>query len=86
MLRYKTGVGILHVPYRGGADSLIDLLSDNIQMMNEPMTLPHVKAGKLHLLNIKHSDAQRRLTGRPDADRARLSQCRRADLVAQSGR
>jgi tripartite-type tricarboxylate transporter receptor subunit TctC len=56
MLRYKTGVDILHVPYRGGADSLIDLLANNIQMMNEPVTLPHVKAGKLHLLNINHNE------------------------------
>lgn len=54
MLRYRTGVDILHVPYRGGADSLIDILAGNIQMMNEPVTLPHVKAGKLYLLNINH--------------------------------
>jgi len=56
MLKYKTGVDILHVPYRGGADSLTDLLANNVQMMNEPVTLPHVKAGKLHLLNINHSE------------------------------
>ena len=56
MLRYKTGVDILHVPYRGGADSLTDILANHIQMMNEPITLPHVKAGKLHLLNINHSE------------------------------
>ena len=56
MLRYKTGVDILHVPYRGGADALTDLLSNNVQMMNEPVTLPHVKAGKLYLLNINHSE------------------------------
>ena len=56
MLRYKTGVDILHVPYRGGANSLVDLLANHIQMMNEPVTLPHVKAGKLHLLNINHSE------------------------------
>ncbi len=56
MLRFKTGVDILHVPYRGGADSLTDLLANNVQMMNEPVTLPHVKAGKLHLLNINHSE------------------------------
>jgi tripartite-type tricarboxylate transporter receptor subunit TctC len=56
MLRYRTGVDILHVPYRGGADSLVDILANNIQMMNEPITLPHVKAGKLHLLNINHSE------------------------------
>jgi tripartite-type tricarboxylate transporter receptor subunit TctC len=54
MLRYKTGVDILHVPYRGGAESLTDILANNIQMMNEPVTLPHVKAGKLYLLNINH--------------------------------
>ena len=50
------GLDILHVPYRGGADALVDILSNNIQMMNEPVTLPHVKAGKLHLLNINHSE------------------------------
>lgn len=55
MLKFKTGVDILHVPYRGGADALIDILSNNVQMMNEPVTLPHVKAGKLNLLNINHS-------------------------------
>jgi len=55
MLRYRTGVDILHVPYRGGADSLVDILANNIQMMNEPVTLPHVKAGKLHLLNMNHT-------------------------------
>ncbi len=56
MLRYKTGVDILHVPYRGGADALTDILANNVQMMNEPVTLPHVKAGKLHLLNINHAE------------------------------
>ncbi|MGE0224995.1 MAG: Bug family tripartite tricarboxylate transporter substrate binding protein [Acetobacteraceae bacterium] len=54
MLKYRTGVEILHVPYRGGADSLTDLLAGHVQMMNEPVTTPHVKAGKLYLLNINH--------------------------------
>jgi len=54
MLRFRTGVDILHVPYRGGADSLTDLLANHVQMMNEPVTTPHVKAGKLFLLNINH--------------------------------
>jgi tripartite-type tricarboxylate transporter receptor subunit TctC len=51
-LKLKLGLDILHVPYRGGADSLNDLLPGNVHMMNEPITLPHVKAGKLHLLVI----------------------------------
>ena len=56
MLRFRTGVDILHVPYRGGADALTDILANNVQMMNEPVTLPHVKAGKLHLLNVNHTE------------------------------
>lgn len=54
MLQYKTGIELLHIPYRGGADALTDLLANNVQMMNEPNVLPHCKAGKLHLLNINH--------------------------------
>ena len=54
MLKYKTGVDILHVPYRGSADALNDLLPGTIQMMNEINVLPHVKAGKLVLLNINY--------------------------------
>jgi tripartite-type tricarboxylate transporter receptor subunit TctC len=45
MLVQKTGVDILHVPYRGGADTLNDLLAGNIHMMNEASSLAHVKAG-----------------------------------------
>ncbi len=55
MLKYKTGIDITHVPYRGSADALNDLLPGNIQMMNEINVLPHVKAGKLILLNINNS-------------------------------
>ena len=54
MLEYKAGIELLHIPYRGGADALTDLLANTVQMMNEPSTLPHVRAGKLHLLNISH--------------------------------
>jgi tripartite-type tricarboxylate transporter receptor subunit TctC len=56
MLKFKTGVDILHVPYRGGADSITDLLAGVIDIMNEGSTLPHAKAGKLTLLNVNHSE------------------------------
>jgi len=52
MLKFRTGVDIAHIPYRGGAESLQDLLAGNIQLMNEASTFPHVKAGKLNLLNV----------------------------------
>ncbi|HEX4894678.1 MAG TPA: tripartite tricarboxylate transporter substrate binding protein [Hyphomicrobiaceae bacterium] len=54
LMKMATGVDILHVPYRGGADTLNDLLAGAIQMMNESSSIPHVKAGKLILLNINH--------------------------------
>ena len=52
MIKYKLGLDILHVPYRGGADTLNDVLPGTVHMMNEPVSLPHVKAGKLILLAI----------------------------------
>jgi tripartite-type tricarboxylate transporter receptor subunit TctC len=54
MLKFRTGIDILHVPYRGSADALHDLLANNVQMMNEIIVFPHVKAGKLTLLNINY--------------------------------
>jgi tripartite-type tricarboxylate transporter receptor subunit TctC len=51
-LKFRAGIDILHVPYRGSADALNDLLPGTVHMMNEIVVLPHVKAGKLNLLNI----------------------------------
>jgi tripartite-type tricarboxylate transporter receptor subunit TctC len=53
-LKVRAGIDITHVPYRGSADALNDLLPGNVQMMNEINVLPHVKAGKLTLLNINY--------------------------------
>jgi len=55
MLKVRAGIDILHVPYRGSADALNDLLAGHVQMMNEINVLPHVRAGKLKLLNINYS-------------------------------
>ena len=51
-LKLRAGLDIMHIPYRGGADALNDVLPGNVHMQNEPITLPHVKAGKLILLSI----------------------------------
>ena len=56
MLKYRAGIDILHVPYRGSADALNDLLANTVQMMNEINPIPHVKAGKLILLDINFSE------------------------------
>ena len=54
MLKYRAGVDILHVPYRGSAEALNDILAGNIHMMNEIIALPHVKAGRLKLLAMNY--------------------------------
>ena len=56
MLKYRAGIDILHVPYRGAGDALNDLLAGQIQMMNEINVLPHAKAGKLNLLCMNSPD------------------------------
>lgn len=55
-LKAKTGMDILIVPYRGSGDALNDLLPGNIHMMNEIVVFPHVKAGKLNLLAMSHTE------------------------------
>jgi tripartite-type tricarboxylate transporter receptor subunit TctC len=54
MLSHRAGIKFLHVPYRGGADVLNDLLTGTVQIANDPTNNPTIKAGKLHLLCVNH--------------------------------
>lgn len=65
MLKLRAGIDVLHVPYRGNADALNDLLAGNISMMNEINPMPHVKAGKLILLDISHAERHPDFPGVP---------------------
>ena len=42
-----TGIQIVHVPYKGSALALNDLIAGQIQMQFDPVTIPHIRAGKL---------------------------------------
>ena len=57
---FKTAAGIdlLHVPYRGGGESLADFLAGVFHIHADPNTMPHVATGKANLLAVL--DRQRR--------------------------
>jgi tripartite-type tricarboxylate transporter receptor subunit TctC len=54
MLQLAAGIDLLHIPYRGSAEALNDILPGTIQMMSEVVVLPHVKTGKLLFLAVNH--------------------------------
>ena len=51
-LKLKAGIDILHVPYRGGGESLADFLAGVHQIHADPNTMPHIAAGKANLLAV----------------------------------
>ena len=53
MMKSMTGVYAVHVPYRGAAPALTDLLGGQLDFLFDPgIAIPHIKAGKLRLLAV----------------------------------
>jgi len=54
MLNSAAGVKITHVPYRGAAPAITDLLGDHVDMLNAdlPVLMPLVKAGKVKAIAL----------------------------------
>lgn len=64
MMKKQLGLFAVHVPYRGAAPALVDLLAGNVQFMFDPGPgLRHAKEGKLKLLAV---GSPRRASAYPD--------------------
>ena len=65
LFKMLTKVDMVHIPYKGSAPAMTDMIGGQVQVMfdNMPSALPHVKAGKLRALAV--TSAQRSLSA-PD--------------------
>ncbi len=54
MLNVQAGINLQHVPYKGGAAVLPDLISGQISIffVNQPFALPYIKAGTVKALGV----------------------------------
>ena len=53
MLKSQAGVFATHVPYRGAAPALTDLLGGQVDFLFDPgVAIPHIKAGKVRVLAV----------------------------------
>ncbi len=65
LFRSKTGVNMVHVPYRGGGPAVADLLGDHVDAYigTSAAVIGYVKAGKLRALGVTSA---KRLPALPD--------------------
>ena len=65
LLKLTAGIDVVHVPYKGGAPAVTDLIGGQVQLLwvSIPSVLPHVKAGRLRALAVSTA---KRTTSAPD--------------------
>jgi tripartite-type tricarboxylate transporter receptor subunit TctC len=72
LFKHMTGTDIVHVPYKGGAPAIADLIAGNVQLMFESTNsiAPHVRSGRVRALAVTGSKRSRSLPDVPTLDEA----------------
>ncbi|MBV6305136.1 tripartite tricarboxylate transporter substrate binding protein [Candidimonas humi] len=72
LLKHKAGIDIIHVPYKGAAPALNDLLAGHIQIMfdNLPALLPHIRAKAINAIAVAGQHRVSVLPGVPTVSEA----------------
>lgn len=75
LFKMKTGVDVVHIPYKGSSQALPDLISGASAMMFDsiPASMPHVKSGKLKVLAVASSKRVNSLPDIPTVQEAGVS-------------
>src|SRR5687768_4931848 len=66
------GVKMLHVPYKGNSQAILDVMGGQVMMMFDQVSTstPHIKAGKLHALGVSTRTRSPLLPDLPTIDEA----------------
>jgi len=72
LFKSMTGTDIVHIPYKGGAAAIADLIAGNVQLMFESTNsiAPHVVAGRVRALAVTGLKRAASLPGVPTLDEA----------------
>jgi tripartite-type tricarboxylate transporter receptor subunit TctC len=67
LLKREAGVNMIHVPYKGAAPALTDVMAGTVDVMfaDAPVVLPHIKGGKLRALAVGTPQRESSLEGVP---------------------
>jgi tripartite-type tricarboxylate transporter receptor subunit TctC len=70
LLQHRTGIFIVHIPYRGAAPAVQDVLSNQVPLMaiDTAVGLPHIRAGRLVPLGVFASERIAALPNVPTLD------------------
>jgi tripartite-type tricarboxylate transporter receptor subunit TctC len=65
--KMQTGIDMVHVPYRGGAPALVDLIGGQVQVMFSPLpeSIGAIKAGKVRALAVTTAERSQALPDLP---------------------